>query len=236
MVHKILGNESPAGLAGKLVDGSGLADPAVRKELWEGGLEAIDASEDPMIRLARAIDPQARALRKRFEETYEAPIDQAYEQIAWARFAVYGTATYPDATFTLRVSYGAVEGWNELGREIPPFAYLGRLYERNTGQPPFDAPERWLKRKSELDMKTPFNFISTIDITGGNSGSPLIDKDARLVGLVFDGNRHSIAGAYWYDPDLNRAVAVHPAIMLEALEKVYDAGYILGEINRAAEQ
>ncbi len=236
MVRKILGNESPAGLASTLVDGSGLADPAVRKELWDGGQEAIDASEDPMIRLARAIDPQARKLRKRFEATYEAPIDQAYEQIARARFAVYGTATYPDATFTLRVSYGAVSGWNELGKEIPPFTYLGRLYERNTGQPPFDAPERWLKRKPDLDMKTPFNFVSTIDITGGNSGSPLIDKDAKLVGLAFDGNRHSIAGAYWYDPDLNRAVSVHPAIMLEALEKVYDASYILGEINRDAGQ
>ncbi len=234
IVRKILGNASPADLAKTLVSDSTLADPAVRKALWEGGEEAIAESDDPMIRLARAIDPDARALRKRFETVYEAPIDKASEQIGRARFAVFGTSLYPDATFTLRVSYGAVEGWNELGREIEPFTYLGRLFERNTGEPPFDAPESWLKGKSRLDMATPFNFVSSIDITGGNSGSPLVDKDARLVGLAFDGNRHSIAGAYWYDPALNRAVAVHPAILLEGLEKVYDATYILGELDRAA--
>jgi hypothetical protein len=236
LVRKILGNASPADLADELVSGSTLADVSVRKKLWEGGAEAVAGSDDPMIRLARAIDPEARALRARFETVYEAPIDQASEQIGRARFAVFGTSLYPDATFTLRISYGAVEGWSEFDREIGPFSYLGRLYERNTGEPPFDVPESWLKRKSKLDMKTPFNFVASLDITGGNSGSPLIDKDARLVGLAFDGNRHSIAGAYWYDPALNRAVSVHPAILFEALEKVYDAGYILGELERAAGQ
>jgi len=233
-VQKILGNHTPEQLARSLVEGSGLADPALRRKLWEGGTVAVAKSDDPMIRLARAMDPEARALRKRYEEVYEGPIKAAAENLARARFAIDGTSTYPDATFTLRLSYGAVKGWNELGHEVDPFTYLGRLYARNTGQPPFDVPKSWMQRKRDLDMKTRFNFVATIDATGGNSGSPVINKDAQLVGLLFDGNAYSIAGAYWYDPALNRAISVHPAIILEALEKVYDADYVLGELSEAA--
>ncbi len=235
-VQKVLGNHTPEQLAKILVESSGLADPALRRELWAGGAVAVAKSDDPMIRLARAMDPEARALRKRYEDLYEAPVKRAAENLARARFAIDGTSTYPDATFTLRLSYGAVKGWNELGHEVDPFTYLGRLYERNTGQPPFDVPKIWIQRKRDLDMKTRFNYVATIDATGGNSGSPVINKDAQLVGLLFDGNAYSIAGAYWYDPELNRAISVHPAIILEALEKVYDADYVLGELSEAAGQ
>ncbi len=235
-VQKVLGNKTPEQLARALVDGTGLADPALRKKLWEGGAVAVAKSDDPMIRLARAMDPQVSELRERFEEIYEAPIKRASESIAKARFAIDGTSIYPDATFTLRLSYGAVQGWDQLGQQVEPFTYLKRLYERNTGQPPFDVPEDWLKRKRDLDMNTRFNFVASLDATGGNSGSPVINKKAELVGLLFDGNAYSIAGTYWYDPELNRAISVHPAIMLEALDKVYDADYVLGELSKAADR
>lgn len=234
-VRMVLGNESPDSLAATLVEGTRLGDPDYRRRLWEGGLEAIRASKDPMLRLARAVDDAARALRKRYEDEVEAPIASAHEAIARARFAIHGTGTYPDATFTLRVSYGAVEGWQEHGRRIPPFTHLDRLYQRATGEFPFALPKAWMEAKPRLDMDTPVNFSASLDIAGGNSGSPVIDARGRLVGVAFDGNTHSIAGAYWYDPALNRAVAVHPAFMLEALEVVYDARHIVGELTGGSE-
>ncbi len=145
------------------------------------------------------------------------------EKIAKARFAVLGTNVYPDATFTLRLSYGDVRSWVEKGQQVEPFTKLSRLYERTTGQDPFRLPQRWLDARSKLDPNTPFNYVTTNDIVGGNSGSPLVDAQGRLVGLLFDGNIHSIAGTYWYDESLNRAVAVHPAIILAALREVYGA-------------
>jgi hypothetical protein len=230
-VNKVLGIESPRSLAAKLVANTKLADADYRRELWEGGAEAVRRSKDPMIRIARMIDEDGRELRKRYEDEVQGPITSATEKIARARFAVYGTSTYPDATFTLRITYGAVEGWAEAPREIEPFTTLERLYERATDYPPFALPESWLKNRKELDMATRFNFVATTDITGGNSGSPIIDRDARLVGLAFDGNIHSIAGAFWFDQRTNRTVGVHPAIMLESLEKVYKADHIVAEIT-----
>ena len=231
IVRQLMASESPDTLAAQLVDGTKLADPAVRKRLWDGGAAAVNASTDPMIVLARSIDAQARGLRSSYEDEVEAPIEAASEKIAHARFVAYGTSLPPDATFTLRLSYGTVKGWTENGREVEPFTYLSRLFERATGQEPFKVPDSWMKVKSELDLQTRFDLATTSDITGGNSGSPLIDAKGQLVGLMFDGNIHSIAGDYWYDPVLNRAVAVDPTIIFEGLRKVYKANELLAELG-----
>ncbi len=235
-VHQVLGEQSPDGLAQSLVEDTRLADADYRRELWEGGAEAIARSDDPMIRLAASVDEEARSLRKRYEDDVEAVITTASENIARARFALYGTDTYPDATFTLRVTFGSVEGWMEKGERVEPFTRLERAFERATGQEPFALPKSWLTARDRLSMSTPFNFVSTLDITGGNSGSPIIDQNARLVGLAFDGNIHSIAGAYWFDTTMNRTVGVHPAIMLEALDKVYDAQSLIDELDLSSER
>jgi hypothetical protein len=230
-VHMVLGKASPEALAAQLVEGTKLADPAYRKALWEGGAAAVKASVDPMIRLALAIDADARAIRKRYEDEVEAPRIRAESMIADLRFELYGTDTYPDATFTLRVTYGAVEGWDEKGVAVDPITRTRRLFERATGERPFRLPASWVAAKDKLDPDTPFNFAATTDITGGNSGSPILAADGALVGLAFDGNIHSIAGEYWFDPSTNRSVGVNTAIMLEALEKVYGAGGLLEELT-----
>jgi hypothetical protein len=230
-VHLVLGNESPDALADKLVDGSRLDDSAYREELWTGGVEAVAASNDPMIALALAVDEPARALRKRYEDEVEAPRTRGEEMIADARFQVYGTDTYPDATFTLRVTYGAVEGWQERGEMVDPFTRTSRLFERATGQRPFMVPDSWQQAREDLDPETAFNFVATTDITGGNSGSPIVAADGVLVGLAFDGNIHSIAGNYWFDPEINRTVGVNTAIILEALRAVYGADHLVNELT-----
>jgi hypothetical protein len=230
-VHGILGNESPERLAAALVDGSKLDDPEVRMALWEGGVKAVNGSEDPMIRLALEIDPAARVLRERFENKVEAPLTRGEEMIADARFRIYGSETYPDATFTLRVTYGAVKGWEEKGELVDPFTRTSRLFERATGSRPFMLPDTWQAAREDLDPDTPFNFVATTDITGGNSGSPIVAADGNLVGLAFDGNIHSIAGDYWFDPATNRTVGVNTAIMLEALRTVYGADHLVKELT-----
>jgi hypothetical protein len=231
IVRQLLSKDSPDSLAAKLVDGTQLADPSVRAALWKEGVAGINASTDPMIVLARSIDADARALRKRYEDEVEAPVRAATERIAAARFAVFGTRVYPDATFTLRLNYGTVQGWKEGGHDIAPFTYLERMFERATGAEPFRVPESWLKAKSQLDLKTPFNLVSNTDIIGGNSGSPLVNAKGEVVGLLFDGNIHAISGAYWFDAEKNRSVSVHPAIMREALQKVYRAEALLKELQ-----
>jgi hypothetical protein len=230
IVRKLLASESPESLAAKLVGESQLADPAVRKALWEGGAAAINGSKDPMIVLAREIDGDARAVRKIYEDEVQAPVAASQEKIAKARFAVLGTDTYPDATFTLRLSYGAVEGWLENGEKVEPYTKLSRAYERTTGKDPFRLPQVWLDARDKLDPSTPFCFVTTNDIVGGNSGSPLVDDKGQLVGLAFDGNIHSIAGSFWYDGKMNRTVAVHPAIMITALRDVYGAKGLANEL------
>lgn len=231
VVRKFLSRDSPDTLAARLISQTKLADPAVRAQLWQGGKEAVVAAHDPMIELAQAVDAEARAIRKRYEDEVEAPVQSAQEKIAQRRFAALGTSVYPDATFTLRLNFGTVQGWTENGAPVDPFTRLDRLYERATGQRPFAVPERWLQAKSQLDMNTPFDLSTNNDIVGGNSGSPLIDTQGRIVGLMFDGNIHSISGAYWFDPEKNRSVAVHPAIMMTALEKVYGAKALLKELG-----
>jgi peptidase S46-like protein len=231
LVRRLLATQTPDQVAAALIGGSSLADPAARLALWNGGQAAIDASTDTMIELARALDAQARALRKRQEDEVDAVIEVASEAIATARFAALGTSVYPDATFTLRLNFGTVQGWTENGQPVAPFTRLGRLFERTTGEPPFALPQRWLEARPTLDLDTAVNVATDNDIIGGNSGSPLLDADGKIVGLIFDGNIHSISGAYWFDPTKNRSVAVSTPYIREALTKVYRAQALVEELG-----
>lgn len=231
VVRQLLSKESPTELANRLVSGTKLGDPAVRMALWKGGEAAIAASDDPLIVMARDLEPAARKLRKEFDDNVEAPIDLASEKIARARFASLGTSVYPDATFTLRLNWGRVGGWVENSKPVHPFTRLQGVFDRATGAEPFKVPDSWLAVRDQLDMTTLFNLVTNNDIVGGNSGSPLISAKGEVVGLLFDGNIHSISGSYWFDTEKNRAVAVHPAIMREALTKVYKADALLKEMS-----
>ena len=221
LVRNLLGSEAPAALAERLVSGTHLADPKAREALWRGGAAAVEASDDPLIRFVRASDADARALRTRYEQQVEGPITRAQEKLARARFKVYGDSVYPDATFTLRLSYGSVQGWTYHGQTVPPFTEFGGLYARATNSEPFRLPQRWVEAKNRLDPQTPFNVSTNNDIIGGNSGSPLIDSQGRVVGAIFDGNIHSLGGEFGFDPRLNRAVAVLTAAVGPALRNVY---------------
>ena len=231
IIKQALSTASPDQRAKELVSGSTLGDPKVRLSLFDGGQAAIKASKDPMIVLAREIDGEARRLRQIYEKEVQGPIQRAQQAIADARFKVYGTTIYPDATFTLRLTYGAVEGWTENGRRVEPFTRIARMYERTTGVAPFALPKRWIDAKPKLDPDTFVNFSTTHDIVGGNSGSSIVNAKGEIVGLIFDGNIHSIAGSYWYDLEKNRAVAVHPAYIRTALERVYQAKAIASELG-----
>ena len=230
-VKMLLGAESPEEIAARVVDGTKLCDPAARRALWDGGAAAIAASRDPLVALARAVDPAARAARKAFEDEVLAPLEQAHARLAAARFALLGRTRYPDATFTLRLSYGAVQGWTAEGREIPPFTTFAGAFERHTGRDPFALPPSWMAKKAALDLATPFDLVTTNDIIGGNSGSPMVNRDAQIVGLVFDGNIHSLGGDYGFDPVLNRTVAVDSRAILEALERIYGATALVEELR-----
>jgi hypothetical protein len=232
VVRQVFGKDSPDALAERLVRQSTLGNAAARMALFNGGQAAIDASGDPMIRLAAAVDPAARALRSTYETKVEGPVARGQEAIARARFAEYGTSIYPDATFTLRLSHGAMLGWTEKGEEVRPWTELSRAFERATGEPPFRIPDSWMAAKDRLDMTTRANFTTNNDIVGGNSGSPMLNAAGEIVGLAFDGNIHSISGSYWFDDRVNRAIGVHPAYIRAALEKVYGANALLEEIDR----
>lgn len=231
IVKSVLGADSPDERARALVEGSKLGDAKVRLALYEGGQAAVKASDDPMIALARLVDPESRRLRAVYENEVEGPERRAQQAIAEARFKIYGTSVYPDATFTLRLTYGAVEGWTEAGRRVEPFTRLEGLYARATGAPPFALPERWLDGKPRVDLNARANFTATTDIIGGNSGSPVVNARGEIVGLVFDGNIHSIAGSYWYDAEKNRTVAVHPEFIRTALERLYPVGAVARELG-----
>ena len=231
MIKSVLGNASPDERARQLVAGSTLADPAMRLKLYEGGQGAVSASTDSMIALARAVDTESRRLRTIYENEVEGPVRRAQQVIAEARFKAYGTRLYPDATFTLRLTYGAVDGWAEAGARVEPFTRLDRMYERATGAPPFALPKGWLDAKPRLELSRRANFVATTDIVGGNSGSPVVNARGEIVGLVFDGNIHSISGSYWFDTERNRTVAVHPEYMRTALEQVYRVEAIAKELG-----
>lgn len=242
-IKRVFGNKSPAEIAANAVKGSKLKDiktdkagnatGGFRKELFDGGKAKIDASKDPMIELARAFDPDARAIRKKYETDVEGPMKKQQELLAKARFAVYGDSIYPDATFTLRLSYGAVEGYNEGTARIQPFSKIAGAFDRHTGADPYALPKTWLNAKSKLNLETPFNFVTSNDIIGGNSGSPMVNVKGEVVGLVFDGNIQSLGGDYGFDKEVNRTVAVHSAALIEALDKVYGARRIVDELKPA---
>jgi Peptidase S46 len=240
-IKKLLGTKTPAEVAATLIkttklkelktDKTGNAIGGFRKELFEGGKAKIDASKDPMIEFARALDPDARAIRKRYETEVDGPLKKQQELLARARFAVFGDTTYPDATLTLRLSYGAVKGWSEDGKEVKPMTTLAGSFARHTGAEPFALPASWLKAKDKLALETPLNVATTNDIIGGNSGSPLVNKNGEVVGLIFDGNIHSLGGDYGFDESVNRAVAVHSAALIEALDKIYGAKRLVDELK-----
>ncbi len=230
-VKKVLGKESPATMAARLVKGTGLADVSARKQLFEGGKKAIEASQDPMILLAALVDPDARAVRKNFEENIEAVIRKNSELVAKAKFEVYGTDVYPDATFSLRLSYGSVKSYMEEGKRVAPITQMAGAYERHTGEDPFALPKTWLDAKGKLKLSTPMNFVSTNDIIGGNSGSPVVNKNAEIVGLVFDGNIQSLGGEFGFDESVNRTVSVHSEAIIESLGKIYGATRVLEELR-----
>ena len=237
LVKGVLAGKTPEARADELISGTKLKDPEVRKELAKGGFEAIDASNDPMILVAREIDARAREVRKRYE-TEVAAVERAnYAKIARALFETEGNKIYPDATFTLRLSYGAVEGYMENGKKVPPFTTLGGLYARSDQfkhEFPYNLPARWTEKKSALNLNTPFNFVSTNDIIGGNSGSPTINQNGELVGLIFDGNIQSLVGDFMYDGSVNRAISVDSRGMLEVLKKVFGANDIVAELTAAS--
>ncbi len=232
-VRKVLGNDSPQQLADRLISGTKLADVATRKALWDGGADAIAKSDDPFIVLARNIDADARAIRKRMENEVESVVDKNSELIAAARFEKYGTSVYPDATFTERFSFGEVKGWNEMGKWIKPFTDIAGTFAHATGAEPFALPKSWLDAKPTLNMQQRMNFVTTNDIIGGNSGSPMINRNGEIVGLVFDGNIESLGGDFWFDERVNRTVAVHSGAIFEALYKVYKADRLAKEIDAA---
>ncbi len=222
VVRRLLATESPDELAARLVAGSVLAEPAARMQLWSGGQAAIDASTDPFIELAKSLDGEARALRKWHEEEIEAVVEVAHEQIARARFAVYGTSVYPDATFTLRINFGSVQGWSESGVPVEPFTRLDRLFARATGRPPFAVPVDWTAVQPTLDLSTPANISTNNDIVGGNSGSPLIDAEGRIVGLAVRRQHPLDLGRllvrHGEEPRDRRAPRVHPRGADEGLQ------------------
>jgi hypothetical protein len=227
----LLGTDSPETLSAQLVNGARLGDAAVRKALWDGGLPAIEASDDPMIRFMLRIDPEAQRARRAFEDKVEGPTARGAAAIARARFAVSGDSVYPDGTFTLRLSYGVVEGWSSDGKTVGPFTRFGGLYQRATGQPPFDLDPRWIAARPRLNPDTIFDFATTNDIIGGNSGSPILNANAEVIGTAFDGNIQSLGGDYGYDPQANRTVGLSAAAITEALRKVYGADALVGELT-----
>jgi hypothetical protein len=232
LVKQILAGKSPRERAVDLIQGTKVRDVAFRKKLYEGGASAVAAANDPMIELARLVDEESRALRKVADAQGEAK-QQAHAAISRARNALLGTAGYPDATFTLRLAFGVVKGWEEDGAYVSPFTTFAGLYERAKEvnyKSPFDLPPSWIKRKSRLDLKTRCNFVSTVDIIGGNSGSPVVNRAGEFVGIIFDGNLHSLSWDYAFSDKQGRAISVHSAAILEALNKVYGANEVVREL------
>ena len=230
----VLGARTPAEVAKATVEGTKLADPAFRKSLVDGGEAAVRASGDSMITLARTIDPFDRQRIKAIEDNVESVETPAGEKIGQARFAIYGKSLYPDATFTLRLGYGAVKGYPMNGTQAPPMTTFYGLYDRAYSfglKFPYNLPARFLERRSKVDLTGPLDFVSACDVVGGNSGSPVVNKQGELVGLIFDGNIESLVGDFVYYEVNNRAVAVHSGAIIEALREVYDASSLADELE-----
>jgi hypothetical protein len=242
LVKKVLAGKSPRERAYELISGTKVRDPKVREQIWNDIVAAakdkkpydLSKLNDPMIELAKLVDPESRAVRKRFENEVDEPKRQAYAALAKAKFAMDGDAVYPDATFTLRLAFGTVKGYKEDGKDVPAFTTLEGMYKRSEQQGnkgPFELPKRWGERKSKVNLNTPFNFVCTADIIGGNSGSPVINKNAEVVGLIFDGNIQSLVLDFIYDDTIARAVSVDSRAIVEALRNIYDANDIADELT-----
>jgi hypothetical protein len=232
---KILNGKTPEARAAELLDGTKLKDVEYRKQVVAAGVRMTHSGDDPMIELARSIDKEAREVRKRYDDEVVAVERGNYAKVARALFEQQGTKIYPDATFTLRLSYGAVRGYTENGKQVPPFTTLAGLYSRSNQFHhafPYNLPPRWMSAQKAINPKTPFNFVSTNDIIGGNSGSPTINKDRELVGLIFDGNIQSLVGDYDYDESVNRSISVDVRGMLEVLRKVFGANEVADELMK----
>jgi hypothetical protein len=233
-VKAALGGKTPTEAARAALAGTRLFEVSARKALFDGGTAAVLASSDPMIALARRIDPVNRQIRTWYETEVDAPQARAAEKIAAARFAVYGKTLPPDATFTLRLSYGSVKSLPMEGSMAPAYTTFYGLYDRSAafgGRAPWHLPARWRDQRSALSLETPYNFVSTNDIIGGNSGSPVVDREGRFVGIVFDGNIASLAWDYYFTEARGRSVSVDVRGILEALRKLYGATALLGELG-----
>jgi hypothetical protein len=233
LVKKVLKGKTPEARAAELIEGTKLKDVEYRKQVVNAGMRMIDSGDDPMIELAKDIDKEARAVRERYDEEVLAVERVNYAKIAHALFEEQGTKLYPDATFTLRLSYGAVKGYRENGKFVTPFTTLGGLFARSNQYHhafPYNLPPRWTSKRALINMRTPFNFVSTNDIVGGNSGSPTINKNRELVGLIFDGNIQSLVGNFEFDESVNRSISVDSRGMLEVLRKVFGANAIANEL------
>ncbi|HKB68401.1 MAG TPA: S46 family peptidase [Pyrinomonadaceae bacterium] len=233
LVKKVLRGKTPEARATELIDGTKLKDVEYRKQVVTAGVRMTNSGDDPMIELAKDVDKEARAVRKRYEEEVVAVERANYAKIAHALFEDQGTKLYPDATFTLRLSYGAVKGYRENGKLVTPFTTLGGLFARSNQYHhafPYNLPPRWTSKRSVLNLETPFNFVSTNDIVGGNSGSPAINKNRELVGLIFDGNIQSLVGNFEFDESVNRSISVDARGMMEVLRKVFGANAIANEL------
>jgi hypothetical protein len=231
-VQKVMAGKSPRDRASELVLGTKVKEVAARKNLYKENADFFRKSDDPVIKLVLMIDEEARALRKVIEAQDEIK-RQAYGEIAAAKFAVEGASSYPDATFTLRLAFGQAKGYEEDGKKVAYQTVIGGLYERAAeynNQPPFDLPPKWVERKSKLDLGTPFNFVTTADIIGGNSGSPTINKNGEVIGLIFDGNIYSLVLDFAYTDVKARALSVHTRAITESLRKVYDAPELVDEL------
>lgn len=233
IVVAALDGKSPRDRAAEAIAGTKLFDVAARKALVEGGTKAIDASNDPLIAIAKALEPRWRELRKQFDDTVDSAEKASYAKLAAARFAKFGESVYPDATFTLRMSLGTVKGVER--DKTPAFTTFGGAFERaaeRSEQIDFKLPESWNKAKGSLDLKTPFNLIADCDIIGGNSGSPMVNKAGEVVGLIFDGNVYSLTGDVFFDPVNSRSVAVDSRGLMAALDKVYGATELVKELRK----
>jgi hypothetical protein len=233
-IKTVLNGRTPAEAARQVVAGTKLGEPAFRKALMEGGQTAVDSSSDPAIVLARKIDPIVREVKKWMDDNIESVMTQAGTKIGLARFAVYGKTVYPDATFTLRLSYGSVKGYPMNGTEAPPKTTFYGLFDRSYGfdqKKPFHLPARYANLRDRINLSVPLNFVNTCDTVGGNSGSPVVDRNGEIVGIIFDGNIESLVGTYEYNEADNRSIAVHTAAMTEALRNIYDAAALADELE-----
>ncbi len=236
-VQKVLNGKTPGEVAKNAIANTKLDDVAVRKQLYEGGAAAVQASNDPLIVIMRVIDSDARAVRKQYEDQVDSVERRDGSMIAKARFEKSGFTEPPDATFTLRLSYGSVKGYEENGKHISYFTTLGGAFqhaEEHGNKPPYQLPASWIGAKSKLKLNTPFNYVSTADIIGGNSGSPTVNKDGEVVGIIFDGNIQSLAWNFFYDDKESRAVHVDSRGILEALRSVYSAYSLADELSGKA--